>query len=93
MTIDLLNKSKGLNEKITQMKKDLSAIKGSSDTGEISFVQYNSSETNGKVSTYQKKECSGFELQLQTILLATKQTLVSVYEREIDKLQKEFDAL
>ena len=46
---------------------------------------------DAQIVTSEKKEYTGFDLQVQTILLATKQTLISILEREIERLEKEFE--
>lgn len=90
MNTQQLDKGRLLNEEIEDKRSLLKRIKGEGD-GQIVFSQSNSINRGAQIVTSEKKEYTGFDLQVQTILLATKQTLISILEREIERLEKEFE--
>ncbi len=91
MKTEDLDKANAKLKEIKELKTKLKNIVGYKEKTQILFQQYNTSEPNGNVSTVEQNEYTGLDAQIQTILLATKQTLISVFEREISKLEKEFD--
>lgn len=91
MKTEDLNKANAKLKEIEELKTRLKNIVGYKEKTQIFFLQYNTSNPNGSVSTVEQNEYTGLDAQIQTILLATKQTLISVFEGEISKRQKEFD--
>ena len=91
MTEGQLQKANGLAPKIAHVKTIISALSVET-TNPIGFAQTNSSGTIPNVQlNISDNEPEEFRKSIRVVLEATKQTIKSIYERELERLQREFE--
>ena len=94
MTTEQLKKAKQIMELIDEVSKQSLSLRGTA-SGPINFTQTVSENNipNVNIKTPLISPVDGYQRDIHTILNATKQTLLSIYERELQRLKKEFEAI
>ena len=91
MTEDALKRGIEIKGQLKDLKADLRKMVEAAD-GSFMFIQRNPSSTDMSILA-QKAPVSELGKQVRSVLLATKQTIRSMYELEIAKLEDELKKL
>ena len=89
MTEDALKRGNEIKDRLKALKDDLCKMVAD---GSFMFIQRNPSSTDMSILA-QKAPVSELGKQVRSVLLATKQTIRSMYELEIAKLEDELKKL
>lgn len=90
MTTVQLIKANGIQKDINEIKREIISLKTESKYP-INFTQtINDSQIPNVNISVKADEVEEYRKSIRVVLEATKQTILSIYERELQRLEKEF---